>query len=206
MKKLSIGVRLTLWYVVIFAVGELVFGAGMWIVLRNNLYRLVDDNLESQVEDLKSFLKAQKKDASVAELRQAVGERYNLQHSGDYLEIYLETGDLIYRSTFLQENPSLQVPPERIQHPLYRSRQAGGHPFRFAYQHIYGNGHIYAVEMGIPADHAAETLHLFRVYLLMFAPFLLLVLAGVGYWMSRGVLAPAPVDGPGRTLLDKSKG
>jgi hypothetical protein len=58
--------------------------------------------------------------------------------------------------------------------------------------------------MGIPADHAAETLHLFRVYLLMFAPFLLLVLAGVGYWMSRG--APAPADGPGRTLPDKSKG
>jgi hypothetical protein len=195
MKKLSIGVRLTLWYVVIFAVGELVFGAGMWIVLRNNLYRLVDDNLESQVEDVKSFLKAQKKDASVAELRQAVDGRYNIQHSGDYLEIYLETGELIYRSTFLQENPSILVPPERIQHPLYRSRQAGAHPLRFAYQHIYANGHIYAVEMGIPADRAVETLHLFRFYLLIFAPLLLLVLAGVGYWMSRGTLVPVDVQG-----------
>jgi len=37
--------------------GELVFGASMWLILRHNLYDLVDDGLESQVEDLKTVIK-----------------------------------------------------------------------------------------------------------------------------------------------------
>jgi len=191
MKKLSIGVRLTLWYVAIFALGEIVLGAGMWLILRHNLYAIVDASLENQVEDLKNFLQAQKKEASVAKLRETVKETYAIEHSGDYLEIYLETGDLIYRSAFLQANPSILLPPQQIKHPLYRSRRVGHQRFRFAFQHLNANGHLYTVEMGIPADDAVETLHLFRFYLLMFAPLLLLVSAGVGHWMSRRVLAKA---------------
>ena len=65
MRKLSIGVRLTLWYLAIFALGELVFGAGVWFILRANLYDIVDDGIESEVDDLKSFLMLQKPDASL---------------------------------------------------------------------------------------------------------------------------------------------
>ena len=45
MRRLSIGLRLTLWYLVFFAVAQLAFGAGMWLILRDNLYDLVDDRL-----------------------------------------------------------------------------------------------------------------------------------------------------------------
>ncbi len=34
MKRLSIGLRLTLWYLAIFAVAQLLFGVGMWFVHR----------------------------------------------------------------------------------------------------------------------------------------------------------------------------
>lgn len=200
MKKLSIGVRLTLWYVAIFALGEIVLGAGMWLILRHNLYDIVDDSLENQVEDLKNFLQAQKKDASVAKLQEEVTESYAIEHSGDYLEVYLETGDLIYRSAFLQANSSILMPPEHIKHPLYRNRRVGNQRFRFAFQHLNANGHVYTVEMGVPADDAVETLQLFRSYLLMFAPVLLLLSAGVGYWMSRRALAP--VDALVRTARE----
>lgn len=61
MRKLSIGVRLTLWYLAIFALAEVLFGAGMWLILRHNLYNMVDRDLDGQVEDLKRFLEAQKK-------------------------------------------------------------------------------------------------------------------------------------------------
>ena len=56
MRKLSIGVRLTLWYLVIFAGAQIVFGAGMWFILRAHLYDLVDDGLESQIEDTEGEL------------------------------------------------------------------------------------------------------------------------------------------------------
>ena len=42
MKRLSIGMRLTLWYLVIFALGELVFGLGMWLILRDSVFDMVD--------------------------------------------------------------------------------------------------------------------------------------------------------------------
>ena len=56
MKRLSVGVRLTLWYLAIFALAQLVFGVGMWVLLRHYLYDLADDSLESQVEDLQKVL------------------------------------------------------------------------------------------------------------------------------------------------------
>ena len=56
--------------------------------------------------------------------------------------------------------------------------------------------------MGIPAGDAVETLHLFRFYLLMFAPVLLLLAAGGGYWLSRRALSP--VDALVRTAREIS--
>ncbi len=190
MKRLSIGVRLMLWYVAIFALGELAFGAGMWFILRQNLYDLVDDGIESQVDDLKSFLEAQKKDATVAKLREEVDESYSIEHTGDYLAIYNESGESIYQSAILQAHPSVLIPPDQVKRPLTKSRRIDGKPFRFRFQRLSVNGHVFTAEMGAPADDAVDTLHLFRSYLLMFAPLLLAVAAGVGYWMSRRALAP----------------
>jgi heavy metal sensor kinase len=202
MRRVSIGVRLTLWYVAIFALGEIVFGAGMWLILRHNLYDLVDDSLENQTDDLKRFLEAQKQDASVAKLQEEVSEIYGIEHSGDFLELYLETGDLIYRSSFLQGHPSILMPPEQISGPLFRNRRVKGRHFRFAFEKLSANGHVYTVEMGIPADDAFHTLELFRTYLLMFAPLLLLIAAIVGYWISRRALSP--VDALVRTAREVS--
>ena len=110
MRKLSIGVRLTLWYLAIFALAQLAFGAGMWFILRHHLYDLVDDRLAGQVEDVKRFLAAQNKDASVAKLQEETAEEYDLEHSGDYLQIYLGHGQWIYQSAFLRSHAV--TPPE----------------------------------------------------------------------------------------------
>ena len=190
MKRLSIGVRLTLWYLAIFALAQIVFGAGMWFILRQSLYDLVDDGLEEQVDDLKNFLEDQRKDASLAKLQEEVHEAYAREHSGDYLVLYAESGELIYRSASLLTHPESLVPPDHIKRPISKSRKIEGHPFRFLFQKLNVNGHIFTVEMGTPADDAVETLHWFRFYLFMFAPLLLLVAAGGGYWLSRRALSP----------------
>ncbi len=202
MRRLSIGVRLTLWYLAFFAVAQLVFGAGMWLILRNNLYDLVDDGLEEQIDDLKNFLQSQPKDRSIAKLQQEVNQTYALEHSGNYLEIHAENGELIYRSAFLQGHQSELSRPDEVKTPILRSREIEGRPFRFLLQQLDVNGHVYTVEMGAPADDAVETLHLFRSYLLMFAPLLLLAAAGGGYWLSRRALSP--VDALVRTAREVS--
>jgi len=202
MRRLSIGVRLTLWYLAIFALAQIVFGAGMWFILRHNLYDLIDDGLETQVDDLKNFLQSQPKDRPIAKLQEEVNETYALEHSGDYLEVYAENGQLIYRSAFLEAHQSALLPPDQIKRPIMRNRRIDGRPFRFALQKLGINGHVFAVEMGVPADDVVGTLHLFRYYLLMFAPVLLLVAAGGGYWLSRRALSP--VDALVRTARQVS--
>ena len=121
--------RLTLWYLAIFALAQVVFGVGMWLILRHNLYDMVDNDLESQVDDLKTFLESQKKDASIAKLHEEVDESYSNEHSGDYLEVYVETGELIYRSAFLQTHPSALLPPDQIQRPMVSSCAIDGRAF-----------------------------------------------------------------------------
>jgi len=190
MRKLSIGVRLTLWYLAIFAVAQVVFGAGMWFLLRFHLYDLVNDTLESQVEDLKNFLDAQKKDATIAKLQEEVSEAYMLEHSGDYLEVYAENDALIYRSSFLQVHPVRLPASDDTKRTISKNMRIDGRPFRFRRQTLQANGHVFTATMGISIDDEVETLNLFRAFLLMFAPLLFLVAAGGGYWLSRRALAP----------------
>jgi len=202
MRKLSIGVRLTLWYLAIFALAQLIFGAGMWFILRHHLYDLVDDGLKRQVDDLGSFLVAQKKDASIAKLQEEVSETYSIEHPGDYLQITAENDELIYRSAFLQTHTLAPALPRRGDRATFRNRGFDARSFRFTVQILQANGHRYTVEMGVPTDDVVETLSIFRDYLLLFAPLLLLAAASGGYWLSRRALSP--VDALVRTARDIS--
>jgi heavy metal sensor kinase len=190
MKRLSIGIRLTLWYLAIFALAQVIFGAGMWLILRESLFDLVDDGLEAQVDDLTKFLQSQPKDRLFGELQHEIGQTYAVEHAGDYLQIYADSNLLIYRSEFLKSHPAALLSPDQVDRQIERSRKIAGHHFRFLFQKLEVNGRVYTVEMGMPADDAVETLHLFRSYLLMFAPLLLLVAAGGGFWLSRRALSP----------------
>ena len=196
-KKWSIAVRLTLWYLVLFAAAQLIFGTGMWFLARRSLYRITDDALQGQIDDLTNFLEAQKKNATVAKLQEEVAEAYLLEHSGDYLQIYDESdGTWIFRSDFLKQHPLTPAAPHRLMHYRYRNEQLG-RPLRFVTQRIEANGRVFTVQTGLPLDQVNQMLTLFRGYLLMFAPPLLLAAAGVGFWLSRKALSP--VDAITRT-------
>ena len=131
MKRLSIGLRLTMSYLLIFAVGQFIFGFGMWFILRHNLYGIADDTLEGQIDDAHHFLEAQRHDASVSKLQEEVNETYVLEHSGDYLQIHDEHGNWIYRSSFLQQHNLPPVSANQLKKPSYEDRKVGNLPFRF---------------------------------------------------------------------------
>jgi len=193
MKRLSIGIRLTLWYLAIFAVGELAFGASMWFILRHSFYDMVDDGLEEQVDDLRNLLQSQGSDPSIAKLQEEVNKAYGLEHLGNYLEVQAERGELIYRSAFLQAHPVPIAQPPQADRAVFRNRHLEHRHLRFLLQNLKVNGRVYTVTMGAATDDVVATLELFRSYLLMFAPLLLLVAAGGGYWLSRRALAPVDV-------------
>ena len=190
MKRLSIGVRLSLWYVAIFALGELVFGVGMWLILRDSVLDMVDDDLEIQVDDLSRLLANQPSDVSLSNLQALIKEAYGSEHWGEYLALYAENGQTIYQSALLQSHSSVLMPPQKVQRSVSATRVIQGRQFRFLFERLTQNARTYVLEIGLPAADAFDTLRLFRSYLLMFAPLLLLVAAAGGYWMSRRALAP----------------
>lgn len=202
MRRLSIGVRLTLWYLAFFALAQFIFGIGMWLILQDNIYDIVDDTVEEQIDDLKTFLRSQPQGVSITKLQQELTQTYAHEHSGDYLAIYAGTGEVIYRSAFLQEYQPQFPQFGRGSEPVSRNYRFRGRPFRFTQETLEINGHRYQVEMGAPADDAVETLRMFRSYLLMFAPIILLAAGSGGYWLSRRALSP--VDALVRTAREVS--
>lgn len=202
MKRLSIGVRLTLWYLVIFALGEAVFGAGMWFILRDSLFDMVDDDLENQVDDLTRLLSSQPANASLASLQAVMKEAYGSEHWGDYLAVYAQDGQPIYVSSSLRSHAFVVPPPLEVEKTVFTTRRIDRQHFRFAFERLQVNGKVFIVETGLSSDDAFDTLRLFRSYLFMFAPLLLLIAAGVGYWMSRRALSP--VDALVRTAREVS--
>jgi len=190
MRKLSIGFRLTLWYLILFAAAQLLFGVGMWFILRQNFYRIADKELKSQIEDLTRFLEAQKKNATVAKLQEEVAEAYIIEHSGDFLQIFDSQGNCIFRAAALQRNALTAPSPAKVKHHHYEDLQLDGQPFRFITARIEVNGHVYAAQTGVPMTQMRQALSMFRRYLLMFAPLLLLAAALGGFWLSRRALSP----------------
>lgn len=196
MKRLSIGMRLTLWYLAIFLLAEFVFGAGMWLILRKNLNDIADAALEGQAADLERFLKA-RSGVPASQLQAEISEDYNIERSEDYLQISDASGQFIYRSRFLDEHPLPELSIIQLQEPRYEIRKLGNLPFRILSQKMELDGRIFIVQIGSNLDEEVETLDAFRKYLLMFAPILLLAASAVGYWLSRKALSP--VDTLART-------
>jgi len=195
-KRLSIGLRLTLWYLAIFLLAELIFGVGMWFILRQNLYDIADQALKDQAADLERFLQA-RQNIPTAQLEAELSEDYKIESSEDYLQISDVADGSIYRSRFLEEHPLPPLPVDELGKPRYENRKLGKRRFRFISKKMVAGQHVYIVQIGHPMHEEVETLDDFRRYLLWFAPILLVTASGVGYWLSHRALAP--VDALART-------
>jgi heavy metal sensor kinase len=196
LKRLSIGLRLTLWYLAIFLLAEFVFGGGMWLILRKNLYDIADASLEDQAGDLQRFLVARQAEDQ-NRLREEISADFKIERSEDYLQIADPDGNWIYRSEYLERNPLPPISAGQLEKPRYRNRWLGKLHFRVMSQKMEAGGRVFVVQIGSNLDEEDETLDAFRKYLLMFAPILLLAASAVGYWLSRKALAP--VDALART-------
>lgn len=200
MTRLSIGLRLTLWYLAIFALGQFAFGVGMWLVLQHHLISLVDENLRHQTEDLQGFLMSQKKKADVHKFQEEVTETYAPEHAGEYLAIFTSTGDPVYVSDFLRKNAfAAPVPRPGIGSTaiVFEDQVVGEKHLRFLRSSVDTHDLTFIMAMGASTKEVRVTLHAFRNYLLLFAPLVLVISAVGGYWLSRRALAP--VDALTRT-------
>ena len=194
MKKLSIAIRLTIWNLAIVAALELIFGATMWFTLRRNLYDLVDSRVQTQIEDLNQFLRKLPADAPLAQLQQSVSEKYSRDHGGDCLDLYLMSGELVYRSPSLEGLSSGLLPPDEVRRPMQRPLRVAGRPFHFLLQRMSANGRMFVVEMGAPSADAVVALRRFRFRLLQLGLLLWLGAGFLIYSISRRIMRNGPTN------------
>ncbi len=193
---LSIGLRLSLWYVLIFALAQGVFGVGMYVVLRHHLRAIVDDSLRDELQDLRNVLQGQKPGLAIAQLREEVTEAYVQDHAGEYLQIFTAQGESIYLSEFLSKHP-LPAESHSPSKNSFQNRVMEGKRFRFLATELDARGRTFFVQLGTPTGEIYETLDAFRHYLLLLAPLVLLIAALGGNWLSHRALTP--VDALTRT-------
>ena len=194
MKKLSIGLRLMLLYLAVFLIAEAILGAGLWIVIRQNLFAIADTALDGQAADLQRFLEAGN-EASAAQLPADLGEHYKIERSRDYLQISDAAGNLIYRSRFFREHPLPPLSFDDLDRPIYENRKLGEERFRFLNKQLDVNGRTYILRIAHPMHEESATLNAIQGDVLWFAPLLLLLASAAGYWLSRRTL-PNPQDKP----------
>ena len=189
MKRIPIGLRLTLGFVFIFAIAQVIFGVGMWVVLRQTLYQISDHSLSDRSDDVRRFLDAQKKDATDAKFQEELAETYLIEHSGDYLQVFTADGRQLFRSPGLQRS-DFPFSPANSPDREFVNLQLRGQPFRILTQTARADGREFKIQIGQPMIEARRTLDMFRDYLFMFAPLVFLVAAILGYRMSHSALAP----------------
>jgi len=198
-KQLSVGLRLTLWYLAIFLLAQVILGTGTWLVLRQNLFTIADSALDDQAADLQRLLEGQK-DASAAQLQAEIASHFNLERSRDYVQIGDATINSIYRSRFFAEHPFPPYSLDDLDRPIYENRTLGQDRFRFLSKQMEVNGHVYIVRVGHSMREESATLNALRAYLLWFAPILLLAASVAAYGLGRRATGPArlpePHDGP----------
>lgn len=166
MKPLSIGLRLTTWYLAILLAAMLVFGGGIWWSMRAALLGHVSSQLSERVAGLQYFLEHETHGVDLA----ALGEESREYSSGLPVEhgLRVETPD--GKSLFRREPSNGDV--------LWMDRS-----FRV-------KGHDLHVRMAAPIGHVSETLNQLTNVILGLTPFMLIAAGACGWWLSRRALRP----------------
>ena len=193
MMKSSIAARVTIAYLMIASLSAVAFQSGLSFVLRRSLYSMTDDNLENQVQALRSCLRTLPADADFGAVRAELTQVYPESDDSQWIELLTETGDVIYRSQALASLGPL-LPPDQVRHSIFRSRSVQGRPFRVVYQRFSVNGHEYVVELATPADRAIEILRKFRFYFYALAVPLLSLSTVMGHIVIRVLQGRANIE------------
>jgi heavy metal sensor kinase len=206
MRPLSIRLRLSLWFFLIFAVAILSLSAiCLWMVHRSIL-AIETNELQQRVRSIQRFLEVRPPSEPASALQSDLAYIYDVTHGGKWLQVIDQDGRWIYRSKSIAERyPHLllpdQVPPEGI----YFQFSANSIPVWALVKQISVNGRKYTVQTGTSLNSKFVIFNDFRLQLMILTPTVLLLALLGGYWMSRQALNPvAAIEIEARHINDKN--
>ena len=191
MDRLSLRIRLTLWYSLAFATTLLCIGtASLWMV-----HRAIDDlekqELQQRVRSVARFLEARPAYEPATQRNDAMTADYDVSHGTKWLQIIDEHGNWLYRSPHVASVfPHLDLPQQSAPDGTYFTYATGSLHVRALIEPITVNGVRYTVQTGLTLNRTLATLSNFRYQFSLLTGLGLLVSSLIGYFMSRKVLWP----------------
>lgn len=187
-RRISISLRLTMWFGGVFLVGWVLFGTGMWLNLKSTLKNDRRLTLSRRIDRLEELL--------VKDQAAAVGDRFQ-----DFTDFAHATGNglaEIVRADGTRAYPSPSAAATAFPWPavsaedanLFRTVEAAGQSYWVMTRPFSLAGQPLVLMVAAPEAGNLLVLQSFLRGLLASFPILLLISSAGGYWVSRRALKP----------------
>jgi heavy metal sensor kinase len=186
MTRISIRLRLTVWYSAVLLLGLALFGFGMWFALEQRLMAGVDTRLAQRVQGLRSALEAEGEIQDRGQLQQELSEFSSEIPDGGIIQLRDRSGAFVVpfpnQTVFPQESAAAGT--------AGRTVNLGNRPFRIVTARVVCAGREYDALVANSLDDALAVMQDFRRLLVLMIPAVLGVACLGGYWLSSRALRP----------------
>jgi heavy metal sensor kinase len=187
-RRVSISLRLTIWFGCIFVIGWILFGFTMWANLRHTLTNERRQTLARRIERLQELL-LKDEAASVTERNQDFSDFAHATGNG-LSGVFRPNGELEFPSPSLAAS-SFEWPKFEPAKPNYFLQvRSGGQPYWVLAQPFSLGGKSLVLMTAAPDASNQLLMRSFVSGLLALVPGLLLIASAAGYWVSRRALRP----------------
>lgn len=204
--SLPIRIRVSLWYFVLFATAACLLSAASWWMLRRSVDAAEYHDLQERADDVQHLLAHEDTNRSIDDLRREFETIYSIKDDGKWLQVMDQDGNWLYRSRrMIAKNPPLPRPDQLPPRGTIIEFRQDTHIVRALAYPISAAGKSYSVQTGLACDKSMALLAIFRRYLLLLTPFVILLVAVGGHSMSCKALEPVAVlAAEARTITDRN--
>jgi two-component system, OmpR family, heavy metal sensor histidine kinase CusS len=186
MKRISIRLRLTAWYMAILLASLSLFGIVAFVAMRKGIEKSVDENLGGQADGVAEVM-GRVLQQEPAELQDELREHQALREQADFLQVCDQGGRWIYRSR-LMTHYDVTV-PVKTSYAAYNVTSADL-PLRVLVREINAGAQTYRIQVATPMDDFYDAVDRFKWMVLLLSPLVLVLASAGGYWLSGRALAP----------------
>jgi heavy metal sensor kinase len=182
---MSIGLRLTLWYSSVLAVGLALFVSAIWIATERSFLASVDDNLQERARGVATLIQNEFNGSKPDQIQEELSEYATAAPRGDLISVRDES----HRELLSARSVTLNW-PAHLEPNTFASLWSKGNHYRVFALRASAQGHNFDVLVAMPFEETEELLRRVHELLLAMAPIVLLLASLGGYWLSRRALAP----------------
>ena len=183
MNLASLRVRVTSWYCGLLAITLVIFGAAVWLGLRNYLITTIEQTLRDESNNMINQFVAHVDEKGANWLAGEIQESYAPEGAGRYIRI-LREGKVLYQSGNMQAegiDPSASVPPDLLHRKGSFQRvetESAGSILFFTNPWASPSGIHFIVQAGAPKQQVDRILRSLLIALSILTP---LILAGAAF-------------------------